>query len=346
MSDLTGKGEAMDAIITEALVSDDALTLDKIEFATRVPSRRSIRRAFKEAEELNWVEKKSPDGHTWYPGPKARAMRIDGRFDDVDADIPRMFYVSGAKAPDPFLTGEDVLVSAGVAWRNMGAGFSVGIPDARCLYVDSGGYQAAAYFGDAYPYTPRVLHRWAEHINAQLVFGMDWACEDADILAEAANVDEDDIATVEQRIERSFADQLEQFEHYQTGRYGHEFAPVVQGHDVVDYVEFCHRLDDSPMPTDGVVGVGTVCKRSDRDEILDVVEAVNEILPEAKLHLFGATLDLWKDERFAGLFYSSDTASWLSHGPGDGTWPESKEAREKAYETFRAKVNNYRETVS
>jgi len=58
------------------------------------------------------------------------------------------------------------------------------------------------------------------------------------------------------------------------------------------------------------IGLGTVCKRSDTDEIFDVIQLVRDYFPKKRLHLFGATLRLWKETRFHGLFESSDTAAW------------------------------------
>lgn len=343
--ELSGKAQSLDQIV-ELAVTGQTITVDTIMNRTTTPSRRSVRRAIKEAEALGWVEKASPDANSWYPGEKALQHRVVGRYDDVDVDLPRMFFGTSSKVPDSFLYNEDVMVSAGVAWRNDGAGFSIGVPDARCLYVDSGGFQASVYFQDEYPYLPGELHGWADRIGAQVVFGMDWACEDAEVLAENADgVEVEDILPVDERIEKSFTDQLDQFRVYQQGRYGHRFAPVVQGRDPGDYVEFAKRLDESDMPTDGLVGVGTVCKRHKVDEIHAVVEAIADVLPKADLHLFGATLDVWKDDRFRGLFYSSDTTAWLYHGPQEFGFAKGED-REIAYETYKEKVEAYRPRVA
>jgi hypothetical protein len=82
------------------------------------------------------------------------------------------------------------------------------------------------------------------------------------------------------------------------------------------------------------LAIGTVCKRDDLDEILDVVELVRDYYPDKYLHLFGATLNIWRDQRFAGLFDSTDTAAW--------NWGASSKAEKKEfYERYRAKTDAY-----
>ena len=312
-------------------------------------SRRTVRRALKDAEELGWVEKPAPNADRWVPSDKARENRIAERTTGYQQDTPQMYYVTGNTTAPDCLFDENVLVSAGVGWRNSGSGFSIGIPDARTLMVDSGGYQAAVYFRDEYPYGPADLHRWAENIRADVVWGMDWACEDREVLASLNdNISPDDIAPYEDRLLWAWEDQIDQFEEHQQGRYGHEFRPVVQGQQPAEYREFARRLRESHLPTENV-GIGTVCKRETRDGILRVLNAVRDELPETNIHLFGATLEVWKDQRFAGLFDSSDTAAWETNyqgGEGDGCKIASGQAElSRAFEDYRDKVENARERL-
>ena len=312
-------------------------------------SRRTVRRALKDAEELAWVEKPAPNADRWVPSDKARENRIAERTSGYQQETPRMYYVTGNTTAPDCLFGQNVLVSAGVGWRNSGSGFSIGIPDARSLMVDSGGYQAAVYFQDGYPYTPAELHRWAENIRADVVWGMDWACEDREVLAGLKDdIEPEDIAPYRDRLSWAWADQVEQFEEHQSGRYGHEFRPVVQGQQPSEYREFSARLRESHLPTENI-GIGTVCKRETRDGILKVVNAVRDELPDSNIHLFGATLEVWKDPRFAGLFESSDTAAWETHyqgGEGDGPKMASGQAEiSRAFEDYSEKVESARERL-
>lgn len=63
------------------------------------------------------------------------------------ADRPEMYYSYGQLGDtDNVMDGERVLVSAGVAWRNPSSTddeFTLHVPDAEMLMVDSGGFQAA-----------------------------------------------------------------------------------------------------------------------------------------------------------------------------------------------------------
>jgi len=82
------------------------------------------------------------------------------------------------------------------------------------------------------------------------------------------------------------------------------------------------------------IAVGTVCKRSSTDEILDVVTTVRDHFPNKWVHLFGATLNIYKDDRFDGLFDSSDTAAW--------NWgAASKEDKRRLFGEYSQKVDDY-----
>lgn len=291
-------------------------------------------------------------------------------------DAPEMFFAYGSLGEVPELTGRRVLVSAGVAWRNPGVTiegkhdrfllayrdteflnpridadvedlFNINIPDGpEVLMVDSGGYQAATRWGSVgiptpekrtrYPYTADQYHDWCEEIGADIVAGMDVACEDAEEIHIEGEPWPGDYTY---RMMESLENQRRQLlDFYETG-YDFEFMPVIQGNRLADYEEYI-----SQMPSYGLDGfdryaIGTVCKRTDRDEILAVVRLVNEQFPKAKIHLFGATLNIWKDRRFVGLFDSSDTAAW---NWGASTWDEIEsqliEYGEKV-ETYRSRFD-------
>lgn len=331
------RGDALNKIIQSALEKRIVSIRDVTDSMEGEPSRRTIRRAFKDAEEYGWLKKQAANSNSWYSGDIARKYQQSDRVDGYPHDnFPIMYYVVTNTTPQPFFDGENVLASAGVAWRESGSGFTLGIPNANHLLIDSGGYQAAARFRDEYPYSPQKLHEWAHSVHADVVFGMDWACEDKEVLSKITGVAEEKIADWEWRYEKAWQDQVKQFEHYQQGRYDHEFRPVIQGHDKEDFIEFAHKLKDSHLPHRRV-GVGTICKRASTDEIYDVVSSIKSILPHSDLHLFGATLNIWKDERFENMYKSSDSAAWLQHDPDSGMYAEDME---QAYLTYKNKVEN------
>lgn len=333
----TARSDALNEIIKTSLVKRMITIDDVYESLDNSVSRRTVRRAFKDAEEYNWIQKQGKNSKSWLYGETAREyQKATKNVEYPDEEYPIMYYVYSTNNTKDFFKDENLLVSAGAAWRSSGDGFTFKPPKANHLLVDSGGYQAATRFGDEYPYTPKMLHEWGDSIYADVVWGMDWACEDKDVLSNVTGVDKSNIKDWEWRYEKSWTDQVKQFEHYKNNEYDHEFRPVIQGHDIDDYPRFAKKLKESKLPHKNV-GIGTVCKRSSNDEIHEVVLKIRSILPESNIHLFGATLNIYNDERFDGLFESSDTAAWLQHDPESGMYPKNEE---RAYINYRQKVNN------
>jgi len=246
---------------------------------------------------------------------------------------------------DGMFDGENVLVSAGLAFRNPGNGmFNIHVPDGpRRLMVDSGGFQAATRWNGAlagerglsgrYPYSPEELHGWGDQIGADVVAGMDVACEDAAALFDfdAGHIWPGDYRD---RLRDSLDYQIRQRRVYDRGDYDHDFMPVIQGKEPDEYERFIELMTHEGLDRYEKIALGTVCKRSDLDEILEVVQTVRDYFPDKWLHLFGATLKIYKDRRFDGLFDSSDTAAW--------NWgANSKEHKKELYADYRGKVEAY-----
>lgn len=250
-----------------------------------------------------------------------------------------MYYAyGGLGSMDGGLDGESVLLSAGVAWRNPNGDeeFTVHVPDAETLMIDSGGFQATTWFGNVYPYSAERLHGWAEEIGADIVAGRDFACERH---GELYDVEEDwgkksFPGPWQKRHEASLWWQVRQMEHYEASDYSHDFMPVIQGLHVESYEYFMDMMVEQGLAKYDKLAVGTICKRKDRDEIYEVVSRIREYFPNKELHLFGATLNIWKDRRFYGLFDSSDTAAWMW-----GT--SSKEENKQALSEYKKKTSKY-----
>lgn len=267
---------------------------------------------------------------------------------------PDMFYVATVLGSQPWLAGQNILISAGTAWKNPGrngAGedFDINIPEHRQLMVDSGGFQATAHFGARYPYDDTDLFVWAEDVGADYVAGMDFTCEEASVLeseVEAANADE--IPSVDDRIERTIDKQVEQYTLYTELRdheegWSFEFIPVVQGRSVAQYRYCAERLKAAGLASE-YMAIGSVCKRSDTDEIFEVLKACRDVLPATEFHLFGATRRIWKDPRAFGTFRSADTHAWGVSHPSDG-WPEDNQEKAEAFAFFDADIQRVRESM-
>ena len=252
---------------------------------------------------------------------------------------PRMYYVCTTLGAQEWLNRHHVLVSAGVAWRNPNSeeGFDIYVPEEPAtLLIDSGGFQAAAYFGDDYPYTARELFDWAEEVGADYVAGMDWLCSPAeDLASKKGSLDADDIAPIPDRIEWSIEQQIKQDRVYKDGDWSFELMPSVQGHEPEDYQYCARRLKEAGVARP-YMGLGSI-KGQKKDKVREILSACREELPHTAFHLFGATRFIWKDPDFWGDFISGDTHAWAMKTP-DGEWTSDRADKRDAFYYYKAKT--------
>jgi len=213
-------------------------------------------------------------------------------------DAPDMFYcVDQPTNTTTAYEGRCAMLSGGMVW-NLFDEFRFTVPDCRKLFIDSGGFQATDRWDMSYPYEPKELFDWAESINADYVAAPDFACEPE--LHETS---------VEHRIERTIEEHAYAFHQYREGDYSFQLLPVLQGY-YEDQYEWCvERYKEEGFIRD-YMAVGTVCKRDSTDAIHNVMETIDRNLPDVDFHMFGMTLNAWKDRRMWGRFRSADTAAW------------------------------------
>lgn len=284
----------------------------------------------------------------WDPRPDPDNLDAVDIYDPLSDQIrpPRMFYVVTTTGPQEWLAGHNILGSAGTAWRNPGTGFSLWLPDDReSLFVDSGGFQATVWFGGEYPYSPTDLFEWCADVGADYVAGMDWACEEAEALAGMYDhLDEADIASIPQRIERTIEKQVEQVDVYESGDWPFQFVPVVQGLTTDDYRYCARRLREEGLARP-YMAIGSVCKRDSTEQIRSVLSACQDELPHSRFHLFGATRHVWKDTRFWGDFASGDTHAWAKNTP-EGDFTKDKADKRRAFEHFENDISDVVERIN
>ena len=108
------------------------------------------------------------------------------------------------------------------------------------------------------------------------------------------------------------------------------WAPVLQGRTVDDYLRQAVDLADIIYELAAVynrrgipfrVGVGSICRRAQVDEVRRIIAAVATVLPNVPLHLFGvklAVLDGWG--RRPRTVLSCDSAAWNGRFGTDIFW--------------------------
>ena len=222
---------------------------------------------------------------------------------------------------DGMFDGENVLVSAGLAWNNPGDGFTLNVPDAKSLFVDSGGFQATTGWNLRYPYNPANYFAWAESVGADYVALPDFACEPSL-----------HYSPVRERVLRTAGLHVRAMQEYE--EYGYSFTPVpvLQGYEPAHYEECARLYADYGLATD-YMAIGTVCKRKGTDSIAEVLSVLEQHYPGAEWHLFGATINVYKDDRLSGRFRSTDTAAW--------NWgADSKEHKKELFADYKKRVES------
>jgi len=134
-----------------------------------------------------------------------------------------------------------------------------------------------------FPYTARELHEWADTVDADFVAGMDVACEEASELIEMGYDDYGYLnpGRYEERLMESIDNQVRQRDHFEQHDYDHKLMPVVQGNTLDDYDQFIQWMVEEDLDKYEKIGLGTVCKRSDTDEIFDVIQLVRDYFPKS-----------------------------------------------------------------
>jgi len=188
--------------------------------------------------------------------------------------------------------------------------------------IDAGGYNVQSTFADRwgnlkvepskveselesdapfYPWTVEEYHEWAAENSDEFewVTVMDYACEDR--FSELWSVDE--------RVEATIDNTVEHYSHDPD----YNVLPVLQGRSVEEYVQSYERLKDQGIPVDHV-GIGTVCRLSSTEEIIELENNVRERIDANIIHGFGVKVDSFSR---GARFDSADSAAWV-YGPSNG----------------------------
>ena len=201
------------------------------------------------------------------------------------------------------------------------------VPKCKELFVDSGGFQVTARWDLEYPYSVETLFEYAERVGADYLAAPDYACEP-----------ELHDSTVSNRIGMTVEGHAQAMALYEDREWSFQLVPVLQGYEVEDY-EHCIDWFESEGMIRDYMAVGTVCKRDRVKSIHNVLQAIKRKLPDVDLHMFGMTLNAWKDRRLWGQFKSADTAAW---NWGCGTQEEKK----RALKEYEQKINRIETAIA
>lgn len=172
--------------------------------------------------------------------------------------------------------------------------------------LDSGGFSELSMHGswDRGP-SPLQYHlrveRYARDVGQlQWAAPQDWMCEDQIIAKTGLDVLEHQYRTIENLIELRSVEPTHTSVHY---------IPVVQGQTPDDYVRHVdmYRAAGINLPTEPLVGVGSVCRRQGTGEAHEIFKAMHAA-GVTRLHGFG--LKKTGLALYGGLLASADSMAW------------------------------------
>lgn len=193
------------------------------------------------------------------------------------------------------------------------------------LFVDSGGYSLMKRTGEHLP-TDEYLDV-VESKGADLFGVQDYPCE-PDILAEYGRSVREHQAMTNERTAEAIVRAEER---------GMDAQPVavVQGWERDDYVRHVEQLMDEGLLTDRL-GIGSVCRRGQVDEIRGIIRAVDEATPsDTELHAFGVKNTIMSYPETRERLASVDSTAWyqMSH--------QDKIPSEPSFRTFCDRYISY-----
>lgn len=184
------------------------------------------------------------------------------------------------------------------------------LPKARTGWaLDSGGFSELSLYGGwrttATEYVAAVKRYDREIGNLEWAAGQDMMTEDVMLTRTSLTVLDHQHATV-----ANFAELQRIWAQDDTVNPESPFMPTLQGQTVRDYLRCWDIYADAgiDLSTFPLVGVGSVCRRQNSDEIRDILLALRDRDPEIPLHGYGVkSLGL---KRYGELLCSADSLAW------------------------------------
>lgn len=177
------------------------------------------------------------------------------------------------------------------------------------LFVDSGGYQLMLDEGE-HPPLEEYLKQVRDWGGCKFAV-QDYPCE-PDILSKYGR-------SVQTHQELTAEAAAQAIAWYQDGRIDAEPVSVIQGWKKREYLDHIDRLRENGLLTD-TIGIGSVCRRHQVNEIQSIILAIREELPSKyDLHAFGVKRNILADARVRDALSSVDTTAWYFRNFDDST---------------------------
>jgi hypothetical protein len=176
------------------------------------------------------------------------------------------------------------------------------VPKGLDWFMDSGAFTYLLDQGE-FPFTVDQYKKYINRFTPPLWACMDYCCEQKVLESTGLSVQDHQQRTTDNGIELIDT--------------APGFVMVLQGWEVSDYLHHIDQVRDEGLLTK-VIGVGSVCRRNATKEILKVLTAIKDNVPDwVNLHGFGVKTDILRHHEAYRLLGSVDTYAWAYNAQRD-----------------------------
>lgn len=178
-------------------------------------------------------------------------------------------------------------------------------PFSSCDWIMDSGAFSEINLNGKYTFTPKEYLHYVELHQPGLFFNMDYMCEPFVLQKTGMTVREHQEKTIENQIK--IMDLLDNY------NIKGNFAGCIQGWQIPDYLTCIDMLKEQGLIT-SKMGIGSVCRRNSRRQIIEVLQTVKQELPNVRLHGFGVKTDILKEPIVYECLDSCDSMAWSFDG--------------------------------
>lgn len=204
------------------------------------------------------------------------------------------------------------------------------------LFIDSGGYSFIKGKGE-YQTSDSQYLEFIKRVQPEIFALRDYPCE--------SKVLEEHGRTVEKHQEMTTKRHRKLLDLWSDAWWqSSQPVCVIQGWELDDYLRHLDQLRENGLLTD-YVGIGSVCRRNQDEQIRDIVMRIRqELPPRCKLHAFGVKKNIL---RFPDAFKALDSADSMAYEDSEkysqrvsGTKRKSFRDSALSYLQFKRKINS------
>lgn len=168
------------------------------------------------------------------------------------------------------------------------------------ICVDSGGFSEISLFGK-WTVSPKAYIEELKRLE-NLNLNFEWIAQQ-DLMCEPTMLEKTGLS-----IEEHQNKTVENFKTLRSLEHDFKVIPVLQGQTIEEYINCLHKFESQgfDLRKEEIVGVGSVCRRNNTDEIKNIMKTLNQ--RDLKLHGFGVKSNGLK--KYGQYLESSDSLAW------------------------------------